>query len=1003
MSEPKLIHPMLDDFAMGEPMSAHHGIRCCPAINKVSDKKYIVKIISIPASQVQTQALLLAGAYPTEAAALSYYRELADATVKEAKALLRLSRVEGFLTYDSYQIIPMEGEVGYDVYLLSPYRQSLEYYFRKHPVTYLDAVNLGLDLCAALAVCRRAGLLYVDLKPENVFVSPEREFRIGDLGFVSMSSLKYASLPDKYISSYTAPEIKDAMSTLNSGLDIYAAGLILYQAYNGGKLPFTGRAPAEPLQPPKYADEEMAAIILKACDPDPANRWEDPLQMGQEIQAYMQRNGVNDEVMTDSAGEEPEGRSSDAKTSAEAMLEELLQKMAEGEITFHDEDGNPTRKTEEDGTPAPRVEAEDFAFLDALASDDADPDEEYGGITEEATDILSQVDALIAHQTPEPVVAPEPIDVPVPPPIPVEKPEPTPQVLPGSRTLVAPAKNGGDTKSGSAARSGGSASRSGGAIRRAGTSGSQNLRRYDPQEAPKKKRKFPVALLVIVILLAVAAFGWHWFYNNYYLQTVQAISVSGEKTDLTVNVATDADEALIYVTCSDIYGNKREVHLENGQAEFNHLTPNTIYQIEVQIEGFHRLTGTTSYTYTTPAQINIVSFIATAGAEDGAVILNFTVDGKDPETWNLVYSAEGEEEKTTVFSGHMVTLNGLTVGKEYTFRLIPDSSLFTAGYDTLTYFVQPLIYAQDLEIVSCQDQTLTAKWSAPEGAQVESWEVHCYNDNGFDQTITVNTCEAVFTDLDTTAGYTVEVTAPGMMAGSRASITANSVTLYNFQADLSDPRSIQLSWDFNGPAPDGGWLVLYSFTALDGNDVPDREEVLRTETNSAVLAPAIPNSAYSFTIQAADGSTVFQGNFTSQTPDAPAFHDYDLTPEDFVFVMCVAPDAESWTYGDVPMTDYTNTFTLGQKAAILGRTYSLYNYDWDEVTTLYIIRNQNGDLISANTQARTWVAILHGGYCELAIPVMPEAAGEYTVSVYFDGAFVTEQSFTVVEAEEAEE
>ena len=112
MSEPKLIHPMLDDFAMGEPMSEHHGIRCCPAINKVSDKKYIVKVISIPASQVQTQALLLAGAYPTEAAALSYYRELADATVKEAKALLRLSRVEGFLTYDSYQIVPMEGEVG---------------------------------------------------------------------------------------------------------------------------------------------------------------------------------------------------------------------------------------------------------------------------------------------------------------------------------------------------------------------------------------------------------------------------------------------------------------------------------------------------------------------------------------------------------------------------------------------------------------------------------------------------------------------------------------------------------------------------------------------------------------------------------------------------------------------------------------------------------------------------------------------------------------------------
>ena len=63
MSELKLVSPLLDGFVMGNPMSSHDGIDCCPAMKENSDEKYIVKIISVPASQVQLDALLLTGAY----------------------------------------------------------------------------------------------------------------------------------------------------------------------------------------------------------------------------------------------------------------------------------------------------------------------------------------------------------------------------------------------------------------------------------------------------------------------------------------------------------------------------------------------------------------------------------------------------------------------------------------------------------------------------------------------------------------------------------------------------------------------------------------------------------------------------------------------------------------------------------------------------------------------------------------------------------------------------
>ena len=69
MSELKLISPLLDGFEIGDPISDHHGVRCCPAMKENSDDKYIVKIISVPASQKQLDALLLTGAYKDASAA----------------------------------------------------------------------------------------------------------------------------------------------------------------------------------------------------------------------------------------------------------------------------------------------------------------------------------------------------------------------------------------------------------------------------------------------------------------------------------------------------------------------------------------------------------------------------------------------------------------------------------------------------------------------------------------------------------------------------------------------------------------------------------------------------------------------------------------------------------------------------------------------------------------------------------------------------------------------
>ena len=204
MSETIHVSPLLDGFALGNPIREHNGIRCHPAIKENTDKKYIVKIISIPASQVQMDALLLAGAYKDPSDAMDYFRVQAEDVLKEAALLKNLSNLEGFLSYEGWQMEPISRQrLGYEVYLVGSYKRSLERYIRHHAVTHLEAINLGLDMCNALSVCRQAGALYVDLKPANIFLSDKKEYRIGDLGFLPMDTLRYDHQDGKNILTMT--------------------------------------------------------------------------------------------------------------------------------------------------------------------------------------------------------------------------------------------------------------------------------------------------------------------------------------------------------------------------------------------------------------------------------------------------------------------------------------------------------------------------------------------------------------------------------------------------------------------------------------------------------------------------------------------------------------------------------------------------------------------------------------------------------------------------------
>ena len=1014
---------MLDKFSMGEPFSNHHGVCCCPAMLNNSDSKYIVKVVSIPASQVQLQALLLTGAYTSEAAARDYFLELAQGITAETDVLGKLSKQEGFLPFEDHQIVPKENEVGYDVYLLSSYRRSLARHLRKTNMTHLAAINLGLDMCAALTVCRSAGYLYTDLKPDNIFVCHDREFRIGDLGFMKMDSLRFSSIPERYISAYTPPEIVDAYSDVNMTIDVYAVGLILYQVYNGGKLPFDGRASAEPLAPPAYADYELAEIILKACAPDPKDRWQDPYVMGQALVAYMQRNGVNDTPIIAAVEEhqEPEHAESEEQIqeteSEETPIDPSVEQICLDDFyEYLSEDGEPAEEDMEDAPeeqPQQEDKEEDYlnlTFLDSLLNDETVPSEEmadgfdYENMSDDTSSILSLADDLISHEiledeeeetaTPDPVV---PLSQ-------VSSIDAATKIIKDHAMVAVAApqeeaeydadddfdeddEDEDEWPEGTLEDEDEDHDSDMKAARR------RSATRQSAQRRSARKKKVSgklIALISVLLVLSILAVGGYLFYRDYYLRSVSTLVLEGSEDELIVKVSANVDESLLTVLCMDTYGNTLSAAVENGKAVFSGLTPNTLYSVKVEVDGLRKLTGKIQENYTTPVQTDILTFNAVTGTEPGTAILTFTVDGMDSTAWAVRYWAEGVEEQKVIFGGHMVNISGLISGKTYTFQLEAGSSLYITGNDCLEYTAVDPVLPENLTITAATAESLDVSWTVPEGAIVNSWIVRCYSDSGYDMTFTTNSTAITFEGINGNDAHTVEVMAEGMSAGSRCYMTANAVTINSVSA-TKNGTNLLVTWDFSGNTPSGQWILTYN---VDGASY---KEMVRTNTNAAVISPLVPGADYTVSILLEDGTTVFAEPFTVTAPEASRFSGY-LTGADYITAsMCKTPAKAGWTRTDLAASDYTDTFKAGQKASFLLYTQRTYNTSPDVITTMFVIHDEEGKLISSNISQETWTRMWYKRYCELDVPALPEEPGTYTIAIYFNGAFVHSQNFYITE------
>ena len=994
MSEPKRISPMLDQLLIGDAISEHSGVCAYPAMHQDTNDKYILKVVTEPSSPTKLDALLLTGAYTDESAALAYFKDLAQSIVDEAATLNKLAEYGGFLPFEDYQLAEFPDTFGYHAYLLSRYQRTLARQMTIEPLTHLAAANLALDICAALTVARKSGYLYTNLKPENIYITSEGEYKIGDLGLVRLDSLRYAVLPEKYRSAYTAPETSDAFAQLNETMDTYALGVILYRVYNNGLLP---EITDSSITAPQNADYEMSEIILKACAVNPEDRWQSPTDMGQAIVSYMQRNGINDtpiappavqvsdisaetEAIDEIVEKAIDESVADIGTSeeAESAVAEAADVVAAEDDIIVDALSEENIESDDNSNLIPVDEiVENLTFLDDIYPDEGDLNEEeldYDKISDEVSDILEQADDLAALEVPDPVVAPEAVEITIP--DAVEETSEEADTSFEDKTVAVLITDEEDK-----------------AEEISDTAAPATEETESESEAPKKKSHWVRNSIIIILVLALLA-GAAYMFLRYYLLPIDGIRVEGEEDRLTVYVDSRIDDSLLEVVCSDSsHGTPITAPVMGGKAVFVGLRDNTGYNVKIVVKGFHRLTGESTTAYSTPVQTNILQFNAVTGSSAGSMILSFSVKGPDSDEWTISYWAEGEERQSVTFPSQMVTLEDLTVGKEYTFELSPVEELYVDGQMTITAVASDLIFAENLFITDCSNNKLTANWSAPADApEIESWTVRCYNDSGYNQSLVTEDTSVTFEGIDCSASFNIEVIASGMSVGARTYVAENSICITNVSA-VANADKLELTWDSSVEIPSSGWIVSYK---VDGFDVTNP---IYCNENKATIPNYVPGATYVISIQTSAGDNFVGMPYAYKAESAKDFtityNNMTVSADDMEFSLCKAPNATNWNRFWLRSSDYRTTFSADERIGFVVHMTKSYGNSYETYVNTFVVRDADGNIVAIDSVTDDWDGMWTRSYCVLTLPTTPSKAGNYTVDVFFNGALAGSGEFTI--------
>ena len=165
------------------------------------------------------------------------------------------------------------------------------------PLPPRRTMEIVADVCAALDFSHRHGIVHRDVKPANIMLNRAGAVKVMDFGIARAVSDGQATMTATSAvigtAQYLSPEQARGES-VDARSDVYATGCVLYELLTG-QPPFTGDSPVaiayqhvrEAPRPPSEAKpglpKELDAIVLKALNKNPLNRYQTAAEMRSDL------------------------------------------------------------------------------------------------------------------------------------------------------------------------------------------------------------------------------------------------------------------------------------------------------------------------------------------------------------------------------------------------------------------------------------------------------------------------------------------------------------------------------------------------------------------------------------------------------------------------------------------------------------------------------------------------------------------------------------------------
>lgn len=258
-----------------------------------------VKMISIPNSEAELQQVW--SELRDEFSVKSHFEKRAYDIVEEIKLMIMFKGNSNIVSIEDYKILEYKEKISWDILIRMELLSTLSYYALSNSLGTQDVIQIGLDISRALEFCHMKHIIHRDIKPENIFVSQYGDYKLGDFGVAR--NLEHTMNASSKIGTYTymAPEVFKPDAEYGASIDLYSLGLVMYFYLNNNRSPFYPRFP-DPIMPDDRhkalerrmngeaipdipgIPSELNAFILKACAPNPEDRFKDAAEFRSELE-----------------------------------------------------------------------------------------------------------------------------------------------------------------------------------------------------------------------------------------------------------------------------------------------------------------------------------------------------------------------------------------------------------------------------------------------------------------------------------------------------------------------------------------------------------------------------------------------------------------------------------------------------------------------------------------------------------------------------------------------